>query len=274
MKQIDLSRALEYVDQHGNIQDKGRLLFVLMGEAPPIHITRPLLDKQNIDGGFPSRPRGENPSSVDSTLTALWQLNDVGLLNSTDAHRALSFLANIQQEDGRWDENPDLPLHDLPPWIVPGQEATQIYLTAYASYWLGLTDFSPKKWFLKGLQYLATQQSSNGKIPGYLHSQWIATGAFLLAEGEFRKAADLSIKYMEERPLSEWEDSQISWALDCFGTAGLTADHPFVQSLLSELAERQEPAGSWASEDGPAYAVSATISSLKAFKIFGVITDL
>lgn len=268
MKSIDINRALLFIDEHGNLQDKARLLFLMLGEVPPGNITRPLLEKQNPDGGFPSRPRGENISSVDSTLTALWQLNEVGALGSREAQRAIQFLADTQKADGAWDENPALPLHDLPPWIVPGQQATINYLTSYSAYWLALTNFSDQARVKKALDLLASQQKDNGEIPGYMHSQWIATGAFMLA-GKYQNEVDRSLEYLQSRPPDTWENSQIAWALDCLGGAGLSQEHPLISTLLNELVHRQEDGGSWSSEDGPAYAVSATISALKAIKRFG-----
>ncbi len=274
MPTIDLTQALQFIYQHGNIQDKARLLFILMGELPPDNVVRPLLDKQNPDGGFPSRPHGENLSSVDNTLTALWQLNEVGLLSSQEAKSAINFLITSQAEDGSWDENPTLPEYDLPPWIIPGQLATRLYLTAYSAYWLGSINLINHLAFLRAATFLAQQDGPEGQVPGYLHSQWITTSVFLMGGSPFSAFSDRGLSALQNRPPNQWETSQIAWALDCLGSAGLASDHPFVQKMLSDLAGRQEIGGSWSSEDGPAYAVSATISVLKAFKRFGLVEGL
>jgi hypothetical protein len=268
---INLTGALSYIDQKGNLLDKARLLYVLMGEAPPGEAVRPLLEKQNPDGGFPSRPRGENPSSVDNTITALWQFNEVGMLESESARRGLAFLEASQSADGSWDENPNLPNHDLPPWIVPGELTTRLYLTAYAAYWFAICGRKGPV-FEKAVQYLTAHQDAQGGIPSYLHANWISTSTLILA-GE-TAAAERGMAHLAARPWDEWEDSQIAWALDCLGSAGLGQAHPFIAAGLADLAARQEPDGSWASEDGPAYAVSATVSALKVFKMYGLLEEI
>ena len=270
MVSIDLDHALQFIDEHGNLQDKARLLYILAAEPPLDSIVRPLLDKQNPDGGFPSRPRTENPSSVDNTLTALWQLNELGLFQNTEARKACEFLVSVQSEAGSWDENPDLPEHDLPPWIKPGQPATRNYLTAYAAFWLGIFEKSPPA-FQRAVEYLAGQQTDEGQIPGYQHGQWIATSAFFLAGEKFANRGWKGLAFLNQRPPGAWEASQIAWALDCLSTAGIAADQAFVTKMLTELAARQEPNGCWSSEDGPAYAVSATISAIKAMKRYGAV---
>jgi hypothetical protein len=266
---INLDRALMFIDEHGNVQDKARLLYIMMGEIPPDYIVRPLLDKQNPDGGFPSRPRSINPSSVDNTLTALWQLNELGLFTIPEARKAIDFLIASQMSDGSWDENPALPAHDLPPWIKPGQVATRNYLSAYSAFWLGIARLTEHEAFINAVRYLASQQEPDGQIPGYQHGHWIGTSAFYLGVDSFHKPAERGLAVLDRLPLNQWEDSQIAWAVDCLGMAGFSKDHPFIQKMILELAQRQEVEGSWSSEDGPAYAVSATISAIKALKRFG-----
>jgi squalene cyclase len=266
---LNLTGALIYIDEKGNLLDKARLLHILMGEPPPAEAVQPLLDKQNPDGGFPSRPRGENASSVDNTITALWQMNEVGMLHSDPARRGLEFLAASQAADGSWDENPALPRHDLPPWIVPGETATRLYLTAYAAYWFAEAGQAAAPAFRRAVDHLIASQQEDGSLPSYLHANWIAASAFLMA-GETAAAIRI-LDHLAVRQWYEWEDSQIAWALDCLGSAGLPADHPFVAPALADLAARQDEDGSWASEDGPAYAVSATVSALKVFKMYGLV---
>ena len=267
----DLTQAMIYVEQHGQLQEKARLLYVLAGEKPPREVLQPLLDKQNPDGGFPSRPRGENPSSVDNTITALWQLDELGLLSSPPAERALDFLVQAQQEDGIWDENPDLPVHDLPPWIKPGELATRLYLTAYAAFWLARTGKSPAA-LQRACRCMSGYLDEEGRLPSYLHANWIAASVFIMTGNQ--EEANRMLAYLASRPLPDWEDSQLAWALDCLGQAGLALEHPFIASSLRELADRMDPEGSWSSEEGAAYAASATISALKAFKRYRQLPEI
>src|SRR5512133_103537 len=125
---IDLFNAILFVDELGSILEKARLLYLLMDVEPSTEVYERLLSLQNPDGGFPSRPKAGSPSAVDSTLTSLWQLDELGMLDHPATKQAATFLIKMQQADGSWDENPALPEHDLPPWIRPGEMATRLYL--------------------------------------------------------------------------------------------------------------------------------------------------
>lgn len=105
---INLIGAIAFINQYGSILEKARLQ-KLFGQMPDLHFLKPLLDRQNQDGGYPSRARPGRPSSVDSTLTALWQLSEPGQRDTRSASQARSFLVQLQNEDGSWDEKPDLP---------------------------------------------------------------------------------------------------------------------------------------------------------------------
>ncbi|RPJ51844.1 MAG: hypothetical protein EHM21_01725, partial [Chloroflexi bacterium] len=126
----DLTASILFVDEHGSLLEKARLLKILLNEKAAKPVYEKLLSLQNADGGFPSRPRAGSASSVDSTLTALWQLDELGMFETPEARRGLGFLVDQQRAYGGWDENPQLPAHDLPPWIRPGETATRLYLSS------------------------------------------------------------------------------------------------------------------------------------------------
>ena len=118
---LNLTASILYVDENGSLLEKARLLRILLNEPPSKAVYEKLLSLQNPDGGFPSRPKAGSASSVDSTLTAIWQLDELGMFDTPHARRALDFLVGMQRAYGGWDENPNLPPHDLPPWIRPGE---------------------------------------------------------------------------------------------------------------------------------------------------------
>ena len=95
-----------------------------------------------------------------------------------------------------------------------------------------------------------------------------------MAGKHYQDAAEKALAHLTAKPWSEWQESQISWALDNLISAGLEINHPFVQGGLETLVERQEPEGCWVSEDGPAYAVSATLGVLKVLKHAGWIEGI
>jgi hypothetical protein len=262
---MDLGRAAGFIEERGSPFDKARLYYLTKGAIPDAAILRPLVDTQSKDGGFPSRPRPGNASSVDSTLTALWKLDESGLFPSSIADRALDFLASMQHADGSWDENPSLPAFDLAPWVIPGNLATRLYLSAYSAYWFGLTERKSESLFEKAVQFLAQQQEDSGKIPGYQHNTWIGAGVFLLAGESYRSQADAAVQFLADQPFEAWEDSQVAWALDILSRAGLPADHEWAAAGLEHLRRKQAENGSWASEDGPSFVITATLQVLKVF---------
>jgi hypothetical protein len=119
------------------------------------------------------------------------------------------------------------------------------------------------------LDFLLQHRGESGKFYGYLHTTWIATSVFLMAGSQYLEIVESGLRVLVDRALTEWEASQIAWALDCLGKAGLPDSHPFVERCLAELLNRQRPDGSWSSEDGEAFAVGATIGALKALKRYG-----
>ena len=272
---INLTAAIQYVTEHGTILERARLLYLLMGEPPALESYKKLIDSQRADGGFPSRPKIETPSAVDSTLTALWQFEELGMMDSDYARRAFDFLRAMQQPDGGLDENPTLPEHDLPPWIVPGELSTRLYLTTYAAYWFGLVQGPADPAFSRAVAFVASHQRADGAIPGYLHNNWLGASAFLLASGGgYAQEAEKILAYLLALPATEWADSQISWALDCLSRAGLPQEHPFIRFALAELIRRQAADGSWASDDGPAFAASATVGAISVLKRMGLLGGL
>jgi hypothetical protein len=231
----------------------------------------------------------------------------------------------MQRPDGGWDENPVLPGHDLPPWIVPSSPTTRLYLSSYAAYWLGFSRRTQPPAFPRALAFLATHQQPDGSFPGYRHTNWLAISALLFGAdaphlpgngvrqtepngnlaaasaavqppgvpsdengksksadhtldseagktgkanitNDYTQAIQQGIAFLAAIPFAEWEDSQVGWMLDCFSRAGLTVEHPFIAAALAELLRRQGADGSWAPDEGPVFAASATVTALKVIK--------
>ena len=266
---INTRQAMRYIEGKGTDFDQARLRAALSGIQPAAVILRPLFDLQSEDGGFPSRPRPGNPSSIDSTLTAILKLDEVGLFPSPVTDAALHFLSVQQHSDGSWDENPDLPERDLAPWVIPGSLPVRFYFTAYSAFWFGLAGNQQGEPFQKAARYLLDHQEESGKIPGFEHNTWLGAGAFLLAGGEYTRAAHSAVHYLNAQPLANWEDSQMAWALDVLTRAGLPKDAPFVQRGVELLCQRQAEDGSWAAEDGQGFAITATLQVLRVIKRCG-----
>lgn len=262
---VNLAQARRYVELNGSLQERARLSWLMEQSPPPQAVINEMATLQKSSGGFAYARSPEAPGTVDATLTALWQLDEIGLLDSSMASWALDYLSRIQQSDGGWDEDPLPAPFSYPPWIEPGSAATRSYLTSYAAYWLGLVSPLEAPSFQRALAYLIARQEANGKLPGYLHATWLSAAAFTLAGPAAVDAAGRALVYLESRLGVDWQASQLAWALDCLLRAGVSPAEPFYARALRMLCERQLPDGSFASEDGDAFAVSATIQALKVF---------
>lgn len=269
---MEISQSIEYVNARGSNLEKERLNSILYRQTPSHDAMQALAGLQNEDGGFPFGMKKGNLSTVNETTVALWWLEELDQFSSSIAQGAFTYLINTQKSDGSWDEDPRIGQYDLPPWIQIGDARTRMYLSGYASYWLAAGGYFRIPHFRKALHFLIRSQDQSGKFYGYLHTTWIATGALLLAGDRYSSLANLGLQFLESKLITSWADSQIAWALDCLSNGGLPASHPLVDQGLRELITRQNLDGSWASEDGEAAAVGATIQALKVLLRYGIIS--
>jgi hypothetical protein len=269
---IDFQKSVEFVSKKGSGLEKARLDCILHNTTPSSEIQEEIGELQNRDGGFPFAMVAGNLSTINETTVALWWMEELDLLSSVIAQQAYGYLLSIQQSDGGWDEDMRIAQYDLPPWILLGDQKTKLYLSAYAAYWFAVGGYKHLPAFRKALHLLIRNQDQTGRIYGYVHTTWIAAAVFLMAGERYSPVARLAIQTLSTRPVADWDDSQIAWALDCLSKAGLPQDYPFVEGGLSELANRQNNDGSFASEDGDDSAVSATIQVLKVFNRYGLIS--
>ena len=262
----DISQS--FIEKNGTDLEKARLQYILYGSEPEPDVLKNLTKLQNEDGGFPCGLQEGNPSSLERTHMALWWLEELGVRNSTEVDCAINFLVRKQSDDGSWDENPALPRQCLPPWIMPGDLLTNLYLTAYSAYLLGAFGRREHTAFKKSLDFLIEYQDDTGEFIGYLHTTWLATSAFIMAGDQYTISAKRGMRALMDRPLSEYEASQLAWLLNCFSNAGMLRGHHIATHFLIRLRQLRRPDGSWASEDGDIHAVDSTIESLRALKWF------
>ncbi|MCK4314229.1 MAG: terpene cyclase/mutase family protein [Anaerolineae bacterium] len=268
---MDITKSVASIEERGSGLERARIRQILYGVRPEPDVTQPFMELQNDDGGFPYDMVQGNLSTVDSTLVALWWMDELRMLESSTADKAFGYLLAVQRDYGGWDEDPSIAQYDLPPWISPGDLRTKLYLSSYSAYWLAVRSYGTRPAFQKVLDFLLKHRDETGRFYGYLHTTWIATSVFIMAEPQYSEVVRKGLQVLMDRPLSEWADSQIAWALNCLGQAGLPKDHPFIEKCLAELLQRQRPDGKWSSEDGEAYAVGATIEVLKALKLYGLL---
>lgn len=284
MRTASLDKALSLVELRGSFMDRVRAQAVIEGQRPGSQAVDLLLSNQDPCGGFyhgwlhnlvksqenPGPSEQPQVPGISPTLDALWWMDDLDMLRLAPAQLALGYLADNQCPDGGWDEAPVGPHLTVPPWAEAGNPAARTYLTAYASYWLLRVDRQHSTHVKKALDYLCLTRQETGWYQGFAHSTWIIIAALALARGLEAREVERGLVTLSSRPLSLWADSQLAWALDCLTSAGLTAARTFVGKAATELVNRQAPDGSWSSEDGPDFMVTATISSAKALKRLGL----
>jgi hypothetical protein len=264
---MDLALAEMFVSQNGDTLQRARLFILQHGRPSDDRSVVSFLNLQNTDGSFPAMRRAGLPGTVNNTLDALWWLDELGRLDSAAARSACAWLIDRQDGDGSWDEQP-LANIDFPPWIEPGDLATITYLTAYAAYWLARCGLRQHTAFQRSLGFLQRHQKASGCIEGAPHATWISAAVFQLAGACYAEIVSRCLACLAARPLAQWEDSQLSWALNCLGNAGFTLSQPFVADSLKELSRRQRSDGSWRSEDGPEFTLEATLGALRAFNLY------
>ncbi len=259
--------ATDYILQQADGLQRARLSALLHGRADDDRSALSFLNLQNADGSFPAMRVSGQRGTINNTIDALWWLEELGRLDSSAARSACAWLIDHQEGNGSWDEAVS-PGISFPPWIEPGEPGTITYLTAYSAYWLARCGLRNHTAFQRSLGFLQRLQQENGCIAGPLHATWLAAAVFLLAGARYAEIAGRSLACLLARPLKQWEDSQLAWALNCLGSAGLPGSHPFVSGSLDELNRRQAADGSWRSEDGPQFGVEATLGALRAFELF------
>ena len=265
----DISQS--FIAKNGTDLENARLQYILYESVPNPDVLNSFTRLQNEDGGFPCGLQVGSPSSLERTHLSLWWLEELGTLNSIEVDSAIEFLVRKQRDDGSWDENLALPRQCLPPWIIPGDLLTILYLTAYSAYWLGVSGRREHPAFQEALDYLIEYQDDTSEYLSYLYTTWLATSAFIMACDQYSSTANRGMLALMDRPLSEYEASQLTWLLNCFSTAGMSRGHHVATHFLIKLRQMRRPDGSWASEDGDIHAVDSTIESLRALKCYGIL---
>jgi hypothetical protein len=270
---MDIGKQVLFVEENGSELEKARFRHSFYGARPAPEAIQPFMELQNRDGGFPCHMLQGNPSAIHKTVNALSWLDDLGMLRSPAADRAFGYLVGVQREDGGWDEAPVLAQYGVPPWATPGDLRARLYLTAQSAFWMAVRGDTAEPALLRALDFLLKHRDETGRFHGFLHSTWIATSAFAAAGPQDGQVVREGLRVLLARPLPEWVDSQIAWALECLGRAGVPRSAPFVQASLTELLRRQADQGRWVSEDGEAYSVNTAIGALKVLKHYGLAGD-
>src|SRR5688572_6054403 len=277
---FDAARAIAFVEAHADPSERERLRALLDGAAPSEATADAVLAGQRGDGGY-APFWAPDYSGLDATCFRLALAEQLGVSPAagTDAEpspaaahvaRALAFIAARQLPDGTWQEDVSAltPEAAVPPWLTPGDSAATLYLTANCGYWLGTlggADYAGPA--MAAADALERELTEDGRLPSFPHSYWLAAG--LLHRADRTLAAARVLDRLRMAILPDVTASGLAWLVICLAAAGVPAHHPTVRGAIQRLGPLQQPDGRWASDDGPARDVHATLEALRALRWFG-----
>jgi len=261
---MNLSLATQYIQSNASSLELARLRFILEGQPASAAVIAEFQASQRPDGGW-SPFWAPDYSSLDATCFHLAQAQQLGI--PFDTHviaAALRCLAQRQKADGSWEEDPSIAAL-APPWAKPGDLAATLYLTGNCASWLAASpEYAAES--SRAAAFLAAHQEENGRLPSFLHTHWLAAGAWLRLG--LTQPAMLALGYLQER-FDDLSASHLAWLITTLLPAGLPSDHALVVRSLAKLADLQQLDGRWQSEDGADLDVNATLEALFAFKLCG-----
>jgi hypothetical protein len=267
---VDLDAAIGYVVAHGDAVDRARLSYLRSRTEPSTDILEKAESGDLPNGGWPPLASSATPS-VDATCFRLSELADLGALQRPAALKALGWLARSQRPDGYWEEAESLAAM-APPWAAPGDPEARLYLTVNAGYWLAITAPQPR-YYGEQVEYEYAPQvamaaeafrgtlSSTGSWPSYLAAGWLGAG-LLYHLGWFYESAQVQVILAERIPRMTGGDCALLAAT--LRRVGMSHDDWVLQAARRRLTELQRHDGGWASDDGPAFDVHATLAVIRA----------
>jgi hypothetical protein len=268
---VNVEKAIAFVQANGDIIEQARLASVLWGKRPDKSVLQKIAGMQKPDGGFAYWIK--DFSTICDPVFVLTWFDDFSIRSGTFVKRAIKFLLTHQKEDGGWDELEKVKETNPPPFLMPGEINTRVWITANCAHWFVRLGYAePPE--AKGcpVKFLLAHRESSGRLIGYLRATWDALVLFSYHPGPDSNVFKQTLNIIEkEFSPKKWEGSYLAWLGCCLRDAGLPANHSLVKQCLSELLKKQRLDGSWDSEDGEKYAANATVQALRVIKYYGAI---
>lgn len=263
---MNIEKAIQFVEKNGTPIDKYRLRFLLGKKRNDEVPLRHLRDLQNADGGFPYNDEKGKASCVSNAASCLDMLIGLGLTNSDVFEKTVDHLLRIQNEDGSWSENEEISKYDPPFWDLPRDLKTSMWLTADITNFLILAGYKDSRAMQRAAGFLLGNRDEEGRFTGYLHSTWISIGVFGQLKGSESEIVKKALNVIDKNLAKLDEGTVLAWCLECFYVAGLVQENPIVRKCIDKLVSLQQENGAWLSSDGEKFAVTTTLSALKALK--------
>ncbi len=266
---MNIEKAVAFVTARGNPIEIARMSSILWNQKSSRSAVTRLSRMQNEDGGYSLEQGGI--STVCTTVNVISWLDDLQLRSGPLVDMAFRFLLKHEHTDGGWDEVEGIIGTNPPPFLMPGEASTRTWLTACCAHWF-VRFGRGQPLDAKGhpVDFLLQSREASGRLKGYLRATWDALVLLSQHPGPDSSEFKETLAAIERELAPEnWEGSNLAWLLCCFRDAGLPGDNLLVKKALDELARKQRPDGSWSSEDGEKFAVSATIEALRVLKHYG-----
>jgi hypothetical protein len=270
---LDWGLPIAYVDQNGSEVERSRLRGLLGRARPEAKITRALEARQNDDGGFPYGLVQGRISAIHPTSTVLAWMQDLGLLHSPIAERAMIYLLAVQRPEGSWDEPPGSLRYGPLPGLIPGDPRVRTLSTALVANWLVRTGYDGDA-LTRATAYLRERQAPDGRFTGFLKTTWLAAGLFRAVEGGASPVAAKALEALARVPPERWRPGGLAGMLGSLGESGVPDALPLVARSVDHLRLLARSDGSWISEDGPAFHVDVTLAVLRALLLYAAVWNL
>jgi len=265
---VDFAKAVDLVRRIGSKEEAERLECILEGRKPETSFLEELRNLQNTDGGVPLNMKKGKASTLMDSAVVLVRLEDFNSLQIDIAERIVDFFFARQDKDGSWNENENILSYNPPPWLNPRDIRAKILSTAYTGFWLAKLGYPDDGRIKRACDFLISYRKENGAFEGYKHNTWIATALFAMVYGKRCNVTTDGLRFLAEIPDGQWIPSQIAWLLWSLSSANFTKSNRFVRQFLNLLSKSQCSDGSFASEDGGEFSVSATLEAIKVLKCF------
>lgn len=261
---MNVKKAIAFVQDQGNLIEQARLEYIFSGKRPSQKVVARLFAGQRPDGGWAAF-WATDYSSLDATCFRLAQAEQLGRNKEEPAiRRVLSFISQHQRADGSWEES-DQVADVAPPWAKPGNLPAKLYLTANCGLWLALLDRNLEQ-AESAAMYLQVHLDSQGRLPSFLHTHWLAAGLWHILE--WQEPAERVHAYLLTR-INDLTSSSLAWMIITMRMVGFLANHPLIEQSITFLENGQQPDGHWLSEDGPSHDIHATLEALRALQLCG-----
>lgn len=265
---MNLKRAVHFAKTQGDELQRYRVDFHfndIGDDEIPLNYYR---KRQEATGGFPYDLEPGRPTSTNETAAVLGTLAELDLSKSDVADKAVDYILSIQSRDGSWDEGQEIKTLNPPPWDMPGELNTRLWLTALTAANLVNLEKGDLEAVRRAAGFLLQHRDESGRFKGYAITTWICIPLFSFLKGKDSDIVKGCLEHVEEWAEEETDPGFLVWYLECLTLAGLTLDHPTASNCLEKLGRLQRDDGSFSSVDGDRYVVPNTIGAAR-FMVLG-----